>query len=192
MVAAFLALVGLEMPTFAQTAQQVEPKPPEVFIDKGACPFEGCAYRDWTVDADTQLYDGPGGKKLAILLKKGGRVTGLTGEVHVKPQLVRVLRDQPSVKDGKAFSFRKGEVFYLLTYLGEGEYQAWYKGEVIQVAPDFVWQGANTCSDSPEGCWAKPEGKYQATWWVKVRLESGAEGWSNEPDNFGNKDSLGD
>jgi hypothetical protein len=34
-------------------------KPPENYIAKGACPFECCHYRDWTVIDDTQLVASP-------------------------------------------------------------------------------------------------------------------------------------
>jgi hypothetical protein len=28
-------------------------------------------------------------------------------------------------------------------------------------------------------------------WWVKVRTPAGPEGWSNQPENFSNKDACG-
>lgn len=155
---------------------------PLVFVDKGACPFECCTYRAWTVKADTRLYDRPGGKKLKGVLKKGERVSGVTGEVHVKPQRVLVLRDYER--------FKKGEYFYLLTYLGEGAYRIWYKGALSEEEPDFTFRGTPPCARSKDGCWGKPEGKYESTWWVMVRSDSGMQGWSNQPDHFGNKDAC--
>lgn len=156
--------------------------PPQVFVDKGACPFECCTYRDWTVDADTQLYDRPGGKKLPAILKKGEHVTGVTGEVHVVPQRVKVVRDHDP--------FRRGETFYLLTYLGEGAFRIWYKGRVSRESPDFAWLGPDSCSHSKEGCWGERVGKYESKWWVKVRSASGVEGWSDQPEHFGDKDAC--
>jgi len=56
---------------------------PKVFVDKGACPFECCTYREWTVSKDTDLFDSVDGKKKVGVAKKGSKVTGVTGEVHI-------------------------------------------------------------------------------------------------------------
>ena len=46
----------------AQTAG--EQKPPNVYIDKGACPFECCTYREWVAHTDVTLLESPNGKKV--------------------------------------------------------------------------------------------------------------------------------
>lgn len=166
----------------AEVRQPGRDAPPRVYIDRGACPFECCTYRAWTVDADTELYDRPGGARLGVVLKRGERVSGLTGEVRVRPQLVNVLEDhQP---------FAKGDVFYLLTPIGEGFFRIWYRGKVSKVEVHaFPPEGPRFCPTRE--CWAKPEGDYRYKWWVRVRSESGTDGWSDEPDHFGNKDACG-
>jgi hypothetical protein len=36
-----------------------QPRPPRVYIDKGACPFEGCTYRTWKTKRTTVAYARP-------------------------------------------------------------------------------------------------------------------------------------
>jgi hypothetical protein len=51
-----------------------EQKPPNVYIDKGAYPFECCTYREWIARTDVTLLDSPNGKKVVGRIKKGERV----------------------------------------------------------------------------------------------------------------------
>ena len=88
----------------------VAAKPPKIFIDKGACPFECCTYREWVVVRDTPLYDNIKSKKIIGKAKKGEKVQGLTREVHTVPLKVKT-------KDGKNI--------FLLTYQGEGFWKIW-------------------------------------------------------------------
>jgi hypothetical protein len=90
--------------------------PPKVFVDKGACPFECCTYREWTVEKDTQLFDAVDGKKTVGKAKKGTKVTALTGEVHTVPFKVKT-------NDGKDI--------YLLTSHGEGYWTIWEDGRAV-------------------------------------------------------------
>ena len=72
--------------------------PPAVYVDEGACPFECCTYREWTVRKSVTVFDRPNGRETAHL-SKGERLKALTGEVisiynevgSVKAKLVRAL-----------------------------------------------------------------------------------------------------
>ncbi len=75
--------------------------PPAVFIDKGACPFECCTYREWTVEKDTEFYDKVDGKKIIGKVVKGTKIQGVTGEVHTVPLKIQT---------------ENGREVYLLTY----------------------------------------------------------------------------
>ncbi len=101
-------------------------EPPEVFVDKGACPFECCTYRDWIVKADTPVLDSIDGKKVVGSARVGERITGISGEVHTMPGKVTV-----SSPHGK---FKTGDELYILTYLGEGIYKIWTNGTVSEDA----------------------------------------------------------
>src|SRR4030095_1286133 len=50
-------------------------KPPVVYVDKGACPFECCTYRRWKTEKTTTAYAQPDRKaKVVGKFKAGSRV----------------------------------------------------------------------------------------------------------------------
>jgi hypothetical protein len=91
-----------------------EQAPPSPYIDKGACPFECCTYREWTAKEAIALVDQPNGKRAVAQLHKGEKVQGVTGEVHSVPSRVVATKDNPNAK------VKAGDVIYVLHYLGEG------------------------------------------------------------------------
>lgn len=128
-------------------------EPPKVFIDKGACPFECCTYREWTVKKDTLLYDQVDGKKVVGKAIKGTRVTGVTGEVHTITRKVKVS---------------DGQELYLLTYQGEGFWKVWQDGAVktdveLDVSdekwPDGTWWVQIKLKNGKTG-WTKQPGNF--------------------------------
>lgn len=143
---------------------------PVFYIDKGACPFECCTYRDWGTEKTTKLYSEPKlNSKVVGLIEKGVVVRAKTGEVHSTPGKIIVTR-------GGA-TFKKGDVLWVYTYLGEGFFKIWYRGKFIT---DFLSEG-----------WDNFEFKPQSVWWVNIKKPSGLEGWSNQPENFSNQDACG-
>src|SRR5437867_12482309 len=74
--------------TVAISGQSGAPLP---YRDHGACPFEGCTYRDWSVLADTQLLaDWRDDARVVTRVQRGTTVRGLTGVV-VTTRLGRAL-----------------------------------------------------------------------------------------------------
>jgi hypothetical protein len=149
--------------------------PPIPFDDEGACPFEGCIYREWTANAPVRVLterrqDAP----VAFELAKGARVTAVTGVVStVVPGIVELM-DPVEVQTGQgAIPMRAGEVFYLLTYQGEGFGKAWIK--------DRVYTDVDLSR-------FKPKRNPTAIWWVQVRDRRGRVGWTSHPDLFDGKD----
>lgn len=151
-------------------------RPPIPYIDKGACPFECCTYRAWTVDKPTVLRSAMrDGSAIAFRLKKGEKVKGLTGTVLTsQPGEVRVLK---RTKIGK-FTAQPGATLYLLTDVGEGFHRVWYKGKITE-------------EDTYDKTIFRQIREPKSVWWVKVRNSRGQTGWSREADNFGNKDQCG-
>src|SRR5450756_2483486 len=100
-----------------KSAQEDRTKPPVLpVIDEGACPFEGCTFREWTVTKETPLYSSWKKDRIEIgKLQKGEKVAGLTG-VHItwKPDVIRVVEDIPEL------SLKRGETFFRYMYRGEG------------------------------------------------------------------------
>lgn len=170
----FPAFFSILIATFVTFGQNSRPAVP--FVDKGACPFECCTYREWTVDKPTVMRSAMSdGSSIAFRLRKGERVRGVTGNVITSQAgEVRVLK---RTKIGKLMA-QPGDTLYLLTYVGEGFHRVWYRGKITE-----------------EETWDKTIFRQirspKAVWWVKVRNSKGQIGWSREPDNFGNKDQCG-
>lgn len=59
---------------------------PNLYIAKGACPFECCAYQDWYSEKEIFIYAKPSdNSKIIKIIPKGVKVIAVTGEVHLNP-----------------------------------------------------------------------------------------------------------
>lgn len=145
-----------------------ERKPPNVYVDKGACPFECCTYREWVALTNVTLLDAANGKKVVGQIKKGEKVLALTGEVHSVPLRVVAKEDDPDA------GVKAGDTFYILHYEGEGYYKVWRDGKLVDI---------QNFSDKVR--------QPKTTWWVKLKTRSGVIGWTVEHHNFGNQDACG-
>lgn len=162
-------------------------KPPAVYVHKGACPFECCTYREWKTEKTTIAYARPDKKSARVgKFKAGSKVVGLTGEVRTVAARFVILK-----KHGK---YKPGDVLWVYTPLGEGFYRVWFKGKMHDEELDYLSgpfeQSTPTCEQTPD-CWGKLEGKLKVDWWVKIRSAEGWVGWTDQADNFSNKDACG-
>jgi hypothetical protein len=160
--------------------------PPPKYIDKGACPFECCVYRAWNTKADIVAYAKPAkNAKVVGLLKAGATVEAIIGEVHSSP--VRLVVKKPHAE------YKPGDVLWVYTYLGEGNFKVWRNGAMQEEDLGFSPYGGSlgTRCENKEQCWGELEKELRFSWWVKVRSKEGWEGWSNQPEHFGNKDACG-
>ena len=168
----FIAIDPAVAPSFDPAAPSGLKLP---FEDWGACPFECCTYREWTVRADTPIHaDRSDDAPVVFTAKAGDWVTGLTGVV-VTTIPGRAEVRLPTTVGGRAAA--PGDVVWLLTNQVEGFYKAWFKGQFID--------GFNGYYDIV--LTTQPV----FTWWVKVRDKSGRVGWTRENDNFGHMDACG-
>lgn len=159
--------------------------PPPRFIDRGACPFECCSYRAWPTQSDTVAYARPEEGAPAVgLLKAGTTVEALTGEVHSSP--VRFVVKKPQGE------FQAGESFWVYTYLGEGHFRVWRHGAMREADLGFSPYGGSPGArcENATVCWGELEKPLEFRWWVKLRSKEGWEGWSYQPERFGNKDGC--
>lgn len=160
--------------------------PPPRYIDRGACPFECCAYRAWNTRADTVAYAGPDKKAGVVgLLKAGGTVETITGEVHSTP--VRFAVKKPHAE------YKPGGVLWVYTYLGEGNFKVWRNGVMREEDLGFSPYGGSPgarCENRGQ-CWGELEKELKFTCWVRVRIKEGWEGWTDQSEHFGNKDACG-
>jgi hypothetical protein len=172
----FFLNVALVCGLFSVASPQSKSGPPVPYIDKGACPFECCTYRQWNVVKATALRTSMSDSApIGLRLKTGEKVLGVTGVViTTQPGIAR------AVKNGMVgtMRIRKGEQIYVLTNLGEGFAKVWFKGRVVQGEPydeatfKFVRQP-------------------KSIWWVKIKDRRGRIGWSRQPENFDNIDQCG-
>jgi hypothetical protein len=151
--------------------------PPVPFEDEGACPFEGCTYREWTAKTPvTALSDRRDDAQIAFELTPGDRVMALTGVVvTVTPGLVEfTVPTNVQTREG-ILTMQPGETLHVLTRLGEGFVKAWARGRLYH---DVDASGLKA-SRPPE-----------AIWWVKLRNSRGQVGWTRHPEAFDGKDAL--
>jgi hypothetical protein len=161
--------------------------PPASYVDKGACPFECCTYRTWKTTKRTVAYAGPNKKSRQVgFFKTGSRVRGLTGEVRTEPGKYVITK--------KYEKFEPGDVLWVYTPLGEGVYKVWFKGKMFEQELHYVdgpYESVFPKCEETSDCWGRLETEVKSEWWVKVKSAEGWIGWSNEPENFDNKDSCG-
>lgn len=156
-------------------------RPPANYEDYGACPFECCTYRRWSVNANTVLYKQRSKSSgVAFRVKKGEHVIGLTGVViTVKPGQAVAKSATTTNTSGRNVRLRPGDLLYLLTYEGEDVFKIWYRGKVFE---------ANTYMNQKD---IKVLNRPQAVWWIKVKNNRGQVGWTKQNQNFGDMDACG-
>jgi len=183
-----MALACLLMQSPLENRAAVADSHPSPYVDKGACPFECCTYREWKVERLTVLRSEPKQDGASIgRVKRGDLVTALTGNVVTVPARFRVKRDH----DG----YRRGDAFWVYTYVGEGFFKVWHDGQMEEEQLDFSPSaddtGGDRCQKSERLCWGELDTPLKMTWWIKLRTTRGLEGWSSEHENFSGSDACG-
>ncbi len=190
-----LAALALAAPPATVAAGEVPVDEAGYFVDRGACPFECCAYGKWTVGEDTPLRAGPGIGEIVGLARKGTSVRSLTGAVYTRPVPVDVVHDHTGAYPKT--EFKAGDRLYVLTYLGEGFTRAWFEGrfleiEVVSMA-DQDMDRFHVCAAPSAECWWSVDPAYRLrdhVWWVQMRLPDGTEGWTSDVENFRGQDGC--
>ena len=173
----FLCGLGLTALSVATGAARAQTQPPIPFVDRGACPFECCTYRRWTVEKPTVVRSRMSNSSpIAFRLRAGERgVRGITGVViTTQPGIAEAVK----ASEEGTVRLSRGDRIFLLTNLGEGIMKAWFKGRIFDAEP--YDPGLFRILRHPT-----------AVWWVKVRNSRGKIGWSRQPENFGNVDQCG-
>ena len=175
-LASVVAFTGIALAVAGQEATQAGKKMPAPALpvfDWKACPFEGCAYRQWTARKPVAVYDTwKNSRKKIAELSVGDRVVGITGVVITyKPGRIRMDRDLPES------GLKKGDTVLTYAYRGEGFAAAWYNGTY---ASEFdisfaKWPDGTGCGG--DHCAATYVDLGNKVWWAEVRLPSGRVGW---------------
>jgi len=163
-------------------AQQVAPN---VLVDEGACPFECCQYGPWTTTKSVPAFSSPSHTaKPAALIAPGTAVTAVTGQVVTQGKKFVVTRAHQQ--------YKPGDVLVVYTYLGEGHFTVWHKGqrftEHLGFSP-YSGSSGEQCTDT-KYCWGTLLDKLQSQWWVKVRLHTGQILWVHGDDSFQGQDAC--
>jgi hypothetical protein len=156
--------------------------PPQQYQDPGACPFEGCVYRDWIATKDTDVYADwqtySSGTPALFQVRNGEKVLAVTGVVVIEKPGVVLLKQAHRLGNMTA---QQGEIFYVLTNRGEGFSKIMFRNQVIDSVDLNDYQGNSFQALSfPE-----------TIWWVQIRNSQGRTGWIKDADNFTNKDRFG-
>jgi hypothetical protein len=163
-------------------------KPPSSYVDRGACPFECCTYRQWKTERTTIAYESPDKQSKRVgTFTAGSSVVGLTGEVRTTPGKFVILK--PHKK------YKPGDVLWVYTPRGEGFYKVWFKGRMYDEELEYMSgpfeQTHPSCEETPK-CWGRLEKQMSVDWWIKIRSANGWVGWTNQSKNFSNMDACGD
>lgn len=176
----------------AITAQEAQPAgPPVPYEDAGACPFEGCVYRVWTANAPVSVRgDRHQSAPVVFGISAGEEVTALTGVVVIlKPGRVEFPSAVTLQTASGSLRIDPDQTLYLLTYLGEGFFKAWFEGRMYDwVDGSIFYNGA--CDIRPERCTGQIVEQTQSIWWVQVQNIRGQTGWTSDVDKFDGKDAL--
>jgi hypothetical protein len=158
----------------------------------GACPFECCTYRTWTVEADTTvLSERTEGSSVAFRVPRGQRVVGVTGVVVVtKPGVAVVRRAARLGKGRRTATVKPGDRLLVLHPLGEGHWKLWVDGRHVEDQIADIDDGCENTDREPVACDVQITIHPEFVWWAQVRSR-GRIGWTRELDHFGNIDACG-
>jgi len=156
---------------------------PQVYIDHGACPGEGCLYGEWKSKKATPLYSDNLGQSVVGTVGENEQVMALTGEVHIKPVKGRVL-----VASDK-YNFKIGDVVYRLTYQGEGIFNLWHNGKL---SSHFH---SDDCKPIGPNARCRFEFEEKFDWarmilWIVIMRQNGQIGWIKDYKNFSGRDRF--
>ena len=177
---------------FMSASALITPRPPSVFINQGACPFECCTYQKWNPRKNITAYEKPDlNAKVLGIFKKGSTVVGLTGVVQAHANPFVVEKQTKSIN--RKHTYLPGDTLWAYDYLGEGSFNVWFKGEIYQ---EHLALSANNkleghCESGRTDCWGHLAKRYNAPWWVKVKSAEGWVGWTDQTEHFAHIDACG-
>lgn len=181
-------------PSWPQSQLDGQPRLP--FTDDGACPFEGCQYREWTAGARVVARrDANPSSPVIFEIQSGEKITALNGKVITRQfGIIKVLKpvvfDEVDTHKVPYISHKvevpAGAVLYLLHEEGEGYCLYWYNGAAHHqdLYAESVHKGSD---DYPWDVISLPK----TEWWVNVKNHIGRTGWVLNPRYFRGMDALG-
>lgn len=192
-VTACVALLIAGSALVSATQDPLPQGPTLPFEAVGACPFEGCVYREWTAQASVVVRtERRAGAPASYQVQPGEKVTALTGVVvilragRVQFRAARRLQASP-----EPIHIEPGQTLYLLNYLGEGFTNAWFNGRLYTDVDTAEFYNF-ACDVQPNRCAGTIIEPARTEWWVQVRNHLGRVGWTDEPEKFSDKNAIFD
>jgi hypothetical protein len=191
-----LRLTVLVLACCMPPAMQAEPpapaEPAVPYESHGACPFECCTYRTWTVQTDTDiLVDRQDDAPVAFRVHRGQRVEGVTGVVVTTTLGRAIVRRESALGEGSdSVPVQPGDPVYVLHYVGEGYWKFWVRGKV---GSEQLPEKDDVCvghDGQTMPCAVQITVQPETTWWAKIRHD-GQEGWTSKVGNFSDIDACG-
>lgn len=167
------------------------------FVDEGACPFEGCEYRDWRATKTIPVYetwDRRSPVRQVFTIHVGETVTAMTGVViTTMPGRARIRQSMVGVADSKYFPYERqvsiplspGDTVYLLTNQGYGFQTAWLNNVIFTLDRSrFSGLFPNAPCQQDDSCTGDIIEHPVSVWWAKVRNARGQIGWTSQTGDF--------
>src|SRR5258708_29699919 len=183
-------VLALVTPVMSPAPSPSQPQLP--YKSEGACPFECCTYRTWTVEADTDVLADPrDGSPPVFHVWRGQQVDGITGVV-ITSKLGRAVVRRAVIlgADGHTVTLQPGANVFVLHYVGEGYWKLWVRGSIVDQQVPGANAGCENDLREPVECAIEITEHPDAVWWAKIRSRS-RNGWTRELDHFGNIDACG-
>lgn len=178
-------LLLVQIPPVQPATPSIAQQRPEVYVERPACPFECCTYREWSARRPTPVYASPAraGKRIRTLAK-GEHVEATTGFVRTHAGRFLVTSDKGP--------YRAGETIWVYTYHGEGTFLVWYKGKMYDEDLGFSpYGGSSGTRGEAGGTWGHLTTEHKSEWWIQLRLHDGRTGWTNRGGDYANTDACG-
>jgi hypothetical protein len=149
------------------------PRPRAPLTIDRVCPFECCQYGDWILREPALLRRRPSPTAPVVArLRAGQHLSSDSGFMRI--DTVGVVAVQKDYVDGMYHTpFHRGDTLLVLDYVGEGQYNAWWRGYAIMV--ETFWDGPRQEPDSLKT--GKIVQLQSSTWWVRARDARARRGW---------------
>ncbi|MGZ3748535.1 MAG: hypothetical protein ACXWQE_02935 [Bdellovibrionales bacterium] len=172
-------------------------KTDEIVVD-GTCPGEGCQLGKWTAKENIEVFDKPSGKQISTI-QKGEEFEAVHGQTITRPIEAIFIKDVEKLGTNENVEVRakKGDTYYIMNYLGEGEASICFKGRMTETMCGGVPEIPG-CSNSEKMVVGKikTDGKKHSqksdwnAWWVKVKRKNDAGGWIRGSSRANGSDAL--
>lgn len=174
-----------EHPPYPWLGSAPEPKVPMRL--EGVCPFECCSYGEWVTSEETRVYADPHDKRRVLdRLPPKTKFVGLDGFIELErlgsARAAKAVNLRPVNGDAAAVTLSPEAQVVVLDTIGEGVWRIWYAGNVYQLPIyDSGLASETWFQNDPEAGLVFVDVPL-GTWWARIRLPDGREGWLDMDD----------